>query len=174
MTMVGQPEPAWTATAYVNGEQKTISSTDYKGKWHVLYWYPLDFTFVCPTEIRGFQSLLEDFGDDGVEVIGVSTDSFFSHKAWFADRKIFGEPITHPVIADTNHAVSRAFHVLKEDQGVAFRATVVVDDKGIVRAVSVNDLSAGRSPHEVLRTVQALRSGGLCGADWKKGDQFVG
>ena len=174
MTMVGQPEPAWSATAYVKGEQKTISSADYKGKWHVLYWYPLDFTFVCPTEIKGFQALLDDFGDDKVEVIGVSTDSFFSHKAWFADRKTFPQEITHPVIGDTNHAVSNAFHVLKEDQGVAFRATIVVDDKGIVRSVSVNDLSAGRSPAETLRTVQALQSGGLCGADWKKGDSFAG
>jgi peroxiredoxin (alkyl hydroperoxide reductase subunit C) len=174
MTLVGQPEPAWTATAYVKGEQKTISSADYRGKWHVLYWYPLDFTFVCPTEIKGFQALLDDFGDDKVEVIGLSTDSFFSHKAWFGDRKTFPQEITHPVIGDTNHAVSKAFHVLKEDQGVAFRATIVVDDKGIVRSVAVNDLSAGRSPQETLRTVQALQSGGLCGADWKKGDSFAG
>jgi peroxiredoxin (alkyl hydroperoxide reductase subunit C) len=174
MTMVGQPEPAWSATAYLKGAQKTLSSTDYKGKWHVLYWYPLDFTFVCPTEIKGFQALLDDFGDDRAEVIGVSTDSYFSHKAWFADRKTFPQDITHPVIADTNHAVSRAFGVLKEDQGIAFRATIVVDDKGIVRSVAVNDLSAGRSPQETLRTVQALQSGGLCGADWKKGDSFAG
>ena len=174
MTMIGQHEPEWTAVAYINGEQKTLGSKDYKGKWHVLYWYPLDFTFVCPTEIKGFQSLLGDFRDDKVEVIGVSTDSFFSHKAWFADRKTFPEQITHPVLADTNHAVSRAFGVLKEDQGIAFRATVVVDDKGIVRSIAQNDLSAGRSPAEVLRTVQALQSGGLCGADWKKGQAFVG
>jgi alkyl hydroperoxide reductase subunit AhpC len=174
MTMIGQPEPAWSALAYVNGEQKTITSKDYKGKWHVLYWYPLDFTFVCPTEIKGFQSLLGDFRDDGTEVIGVSTDSFFSHKAWFADRKTFPEDITHPVLADTNHAVSRAFGVLKEDQGIAYRATVVIDDKGIIRSISQNDLSVGRSPVEILRTVQALQSGGLCGADWKKGQKFVG
>ncbi len=172
--MIGQPEPAWKAVAYVNGEQKTVSSNDYKGKWHVLYWYPLDFTFVCPTEIKGFQSLLGEFRDDSTDVIGLSTDSFFSHKAWFADRQTFPEQITHPVIADTNHAVSRAFGVLKEDQGIAFRATVVVDDKGIIRSVAQNDLSAGRSPGEVLRTVQALQSGGLCGADWKKGQKFVG
>ncbi len=174
MTMIGKPEPAWKATAYVKGEQKTLSNADYKGKWHVLYWYPLDFTFVCPTEIKGFQSLAGDFRDDGTEVIGVSTDSFFSHKNWFQDRKTFPEEITHPVLADTNHAVSRAFGVLNEEQGVAFRATVVVDDKGIIRSVAINDLSAGRSPGEVLRTVQALQSGGLCGADWHKGDSFVG
>lgn len=173
MTMVGQPAPEWTATAYVKGAEKQVSSKDYKGKWHVLYWYPLDFTFICPTEIKGFQALLDDFADDKIAVVGASTDSFFSHKAWFADRKTFPDEITHPVIADTNHSVSKAFGVLKEDQGVAFRATVIVDDKGIVRSVSVNDLSAGRSPAETLRTVQALQSGGLCGANWKKGDQFA-
>ncbi|MBC7172602.1 MAG: peroxiredoxin [Polyangiaceae bacterium] len=174
MSLIGKKAPEWSSAAYVNGENKTISSKDYEGKWHVLYWYPLDFTFVCPTEIRGFQDELSAFKDDGIEVIGASTDSFFSHQAWFADRSIFAKEITHPVLADTNHSVSRAFDVLKDEAGVAFRATVVVDDKGIVRSLSVNDLSAGRSPKEVLRTVQALQSGGLCGADWKKGEKFAG
>ncbi|MGD9765136.1 MAG: peroxiredoxin [Candidatus Binatia bacterium] len=173
MTMIGKPEPQWSATAYVNGTERRISSDDYKGKWHVLYWYPLDFTFVCPTEIKGFQSLLDEFQEDDVEVIGVSTDSFYSHKNWFADRKTFPQQITHPVIADTNHEISRAFGVLKEDQGIAFRATVIVDDKGIIRSVALNDLSVGRSPREVLRTVQAFLSGGLCGADWQKGEEFA-
>jgi peroxiredoxin (alkyl hydroperoxide reductase subunit C) len=174
MSMVGRKAPEWTAAAYVNGEQKTLSSKDFAGKWHVIYWYPLDFTFICPTEIVGFQALAEDFADDGVAIIGASTDSFFSHNAWFADRKVFAKEITHPVLADTNHAVSKAFGVLKEEDGIAFRATVIVDDKGVVRSMSVNDLSAGRTPGEVLRTVQALQSGGLCGANWKKGDDFVG
>lgn len=173
MIRIGEREPAWKASAYVNGEDKKISSQDYQGKWHVLYWYPLDFTFICPTEIRGFQTALPSFEKDGVAVIGVSTDSFYSHKAWFADRKIFPQPITHPVIADTNHAISRAFGVLKEDQGIAYRATVVIDEQGIVRSIAVNDLSVGRSPSEVLRTVEALQSGGLCGVDWKKGDTFA-
>ncbi|NLY95476.1 MAG: peroxiredoxin [Myxococcales bacterium] len=173
MTLVGQKSPEWKANAYVKGEQKEISSKDYEGKWHVIYWYPLDFTFVCPTEIRGFEEELANFKDDGVEVIGASTDSFFSHKAWFADRATFPKEITHPVVADTSHAMTKAFGVLKPEAGVAFRATVIVDDKGIVRSISVNDLSAGRSPKETLRTVQALMSGGLCGADWKKGDAFV-
>lgn len=173
MSLIGKPEPSWSASAYVNGEEKRVTSEDYKGKWHVLYWYPLDFTFICPTEITGFQSLVNEFKDDGIDVIGVSTDSFFSHKAWFADRSIFPEVITHPVLADTNHSVSKAFDVLKEEAGIAFRATVIVDDQGIVRSVSVNDTSAGRAPRETLRTAQALQSGGLCGADWKKGDKFV-
>lgn len=174
MTLIGKKAPEWTATAYVEGSEQPISSRDYEGVWYVMYWYPLDFTFVCPTEIRGFQGLLEDFEGEGVAVVGVSTDSFFSHKSWFADRETFAQEITHPVIGDTNHEVSRAFGVLKEDQGVAFRATAVVDDNGIVRSLSVNDLDVGRSPKEVLRTVQAFQSGGLCGADWVKGDDFVG
>jgi peroxiredoxin (alkyl hydroperoxide reductase subunit C) len=174
MSRVGQKAPEWTSPAFLKGENKTLHSRDFAGKWHVLYWYPLDFTFVCPTEIRGFQDDLPKFADDGVAVIGVSTDSFFSHKAWFADRKIFPKEITHPILADTNHSVTRAFGMLKEDQGIAYRGTVIVDDKGIVRSVTVNDLTAGRSPKEILRTVQALQSGGLCGADWKKGDPFAG
>ena len=174
MSLIGQKAPDWTAKAHVRGEQKTISSADYKDRWHVLYWYPLDFTFVCPTEIRDFERLLPDFADDKVAVLGVSTDSFYCHKAWFADRKTFPVEITHPVLADTSHALSRAFGVLKEDEGVAYRATAIIDDKGIVRAISVNDLAVGRNPQEVLRTVQALLSGGLCGASWKKGDRFVG
>ena len=173
MTMIGQKAPHWTAAAYVNGEEKTLSSKDFEGKWYVMYWYPLDFTFVCPTEIRGFQATLEDFKDDGIEVIGCSTDSFHSHKAWFADKNTFADTITHPVLADTNHEVSRAFGVLKEDAGIAFRATVVVDDHGVIRSQTINDLSVGRSPAETLRTVQAFQSGGMCGADWKKGDGFV-
>src|SRR3970040_2063847 len=112
MSLVGTKAPAWTAPAYVKGEQKTLGNKDFAGKWHVLYWYPLDFTFVCPTEIKGFQDLLGDFEDDDVKVIGVSTDSFSPHKAWFADRKTFPKEITHPVIGDTSHTVSRAFGVL--------------------------------------------------------------
>jgi alkyl hydroperoxide reductase subunit AhpC len=174
MSMIGKKAPQWSSTAYVKGDEKEVKSSDFAGKWYVLYWYPLDFTFVCPTEIKGFQELLEDFEDDGVAVIGASTDSYFSHKAWFADRQSFPQEITHPVLADTNHSVSRAFDVLKEDSGVAFRATMIVDPDGIVRSEAINDLSVGRSPREVLRTLQALQSGGLCGADWEKGKTFVG
>ena len=173
MPLIGKPAPTWRATAYQNNEEVTVDSADLKGSWYVLYWYPLDFTFICPTEIRGFQALLKDFAAEGVQVIGASTDSFYSHQAWFADRDIFAAEVTHPVIADTSHAVAKAFDVLKEDEGIAYRATIVVDPEGIVRSVAVNDVDAGRSPNEVLRTVQALQSGGLCGADWSKGDDFA-
>ncbi|MHC5019684.1 MAG: redoxin domain-containing protein [Planctomycetota bacterium] len=123
--------------------------------------------------MNGFQAELENFEDDGIALIGSSTDSYFSHNAWFGDREIFPKEITHPVLGDTNHAVSKAFGVHKDDLGVSFRGTVIVDDQGIVRSVAVNDLGTGRSPKEALRTAQALKSGGLCGADWSKGDDFV-
>ena len=174
MSLIGIRSPEWNSPAYHEGQQVTLGSKELEGKWGVIYWYPLDFTFVCPTEIKGFQELLQDFEDDGVSVIGASTDSFFSHKAWFADRETFPTEITHPVLADTNHSVSRAFGVLKEDAGIAYRATVVIDPEGVIRSLSINDTSVGRSPAEVLRTVQAFQSGGLCGANWKKGDGFVG
>jgi alkyl hydroperoxide reductase subunit AhpC len=173
MAQVGEEAPEWSAPAYINGDQQTVSSEDLEGDWYVLYWYPMDFTFVCPTEIREFQNLLGDFKDDGVKVIGASTDSFFSHKNWFEEGDTFDQEITHPVLADTNHEVSKAFGMLKEDEGVAFRGTAIVDPEGTIRSLSVNDLDVGRSPQEVLRTTQALLSGGMCGADWESGDDFV-
>lgn len=173
MNLIGKQAPDWEAEAYHNNQQVTLRGLDLARHWYVIYWYPLDFTFVCPTEIRGFQKLAQDFEDDDIALIGASTDSFFCHKAWFADRETFSEEITHPVLADTNHSVSRAFGVLKEDQGIAYRAVVIVDAGGIVRSVSINDTEVGRSPGEVLRTVQAFQSGGLCGADWRKGDPFA-
>jgi peroxiredoxin (alkyl hydroperoxide reductase subunit C) len=174
MNIIGHQAPEWTAKAYHRGEQIMLSSADLKGKWYVIYWYPLDFTFVCPTEISGFQNLAEDFEDDDIALIGASTDSFYSHLKWFSDRETFPQEITHPVIADTSHELSRAFGVLKEDDGISFRATVIVDDRGVVRSIAVNDMEVGRSPREVLRTAQAFQSGGLCGAEWKKGEGFVG
>lgn len=171
--LIGKTAPEWRATAFRGGEEVELGSADFDGQWHVIYFYPLDFTFICPTEIVGFERLVSEFASEDVAVIGVSTDSFFSHQAWFRDRTLFPQGISHPVIADTSHAVSRAFGVLKEDDGVAYRATVIVDDHGLVRSVCINDLSAGRSPAETLRTVQALQSGGLCPADWNKGEAFA-
>ncbi len=151
MNLIGTKTPPWSGTAYRQGEQKRMSSEDFANRWHVLYWYPLDFTWICPTEIQGFQALLTEFKRLSVDVVGVSTDSFYSHHAWFHDRKIFPEEITHPVLADTNHSISRAFDVLNEQAGIAYRATVIVDDKGLVRSQHINDLTVGRSTAEVLR-----------------------
>lgn len=171
--MIEKDAPEWSATVYQNGEKKTLGSAELAGKWYLIYWYPLDFTFICPTEIVGFESLKEEFEDDGITVIGASTDSWFSHNAWFADGDIFPGGITHPVIADTTHEVTRAFGMLNAGMGVGYRGTVLVDPDGKVQMYSINGMDAGRSPAEVLRTCQATQSGGLCGANWSKGDDYV-
>ena len=171
--LIGQPVPKWRASAYSEGKEIELSSEDFAGQWHVIYFYPLDFTFICPTEIVGFEALKDAFAADGIAIVGASTDSFFSHKAWFDDDSTFPVGVSHPVLADTAHSVASAFGVLKQDQGVAYRATVIIDDQGIVRSMSMNDLDAGRSPEETLRTAQALQSGGLCPAGWTKGQAFA-
>ncbi|MGE4620321.1 MAG: peroxiredoxin [Planctomycetota bacterium] len=173
MSMVGKKAPEWSSTAYCNGEKKTIGSQDYIGQWHVIYWYPFDFTSVCLTEVQGFQDLQDEFHNEGVAVIGASTGSFFAHKNWFEDGETFKGDISHPVIADTNHQITKAFDVFHEGLGVGYRATVIVDPQGVIRSQTVNDLSVGRSPAEILRTVQGFISGGACAANWSKGDEFV-
>lgn len=170
--MIGKPAPEWTATAYVNGEKKTISSSDQDG-WYLIYWYPFDFTFICPTEIVGFEALQDDFADDGITVMGCSLDSYHSHKAWFKDGETFPEGVTHPVLADTTHALSRAFGMMNDGLGCSYRGCVLVDSDGLVQMYSINNMDAGRSPTEVLRTAQATMAGGLCGANWKKGDDYA-
>jgi len=174
MNLIREHVPDWESPAYHSGQRVIIRSRDLAGKWYVVYWYPLDFTSVCPTEIRGFQKLVHDFEDDDIVLIGASTDSFHCHQAWFADQKVFPDEVTHPILADTNHSVSKAFGVLNEKEGIAYRAVAIVDSGGRVRSISINDTDVGRSPGEVLRTVQAFQSGGLCGADWRKGEPFAG
>ncbi len=174
MASVGTKTPQWQANAYHNGENKALSYEDFAGKWHLIYWYPFDFSGLCPTEIQGMQNLLADFESEGVEVIGASADSFLAHKKWFEDGVTFSTPITHPVIADTSHEFCNAFGVLREDLGVAYRAMVLIDTEGTIRMHSVSDLGVGRSPEEMLRMTQAYVSGGICPANWNKGEAFAG
>ena len=171
--MIGKQAPDWSATVYDNGEKKTMGGEDLKGGWYLIYWYPFDFTLICPTEIVGFEALKEEFEDDGITVIGCSTDSYFSHKAWFADKAIFPAGVTHPVIGDTTHEVTKDFNMMNKAMGVGFRGTVLVNPDGNVEMYSINGMSAGRSPSEILRTCQATQAGGLCGANWTKGDSFI-
>jgi peroxiredoxin (alkyl hydroperoxide reductase subunit C) len=163
---VGKPSPDFTTQVYRRGEPEArrLSLTELRGNWVVLFFYPRDFTFVCPTEIEAFAELEGQFLDEGAFVIGASTDSYYSHKAWYeADPRLAG--VHYPVIADTSHDVTRAFGVLLED-GTALRATFVIDPEGIVRHLQVNDLDVGRNVAETLRTVQALRTGERCPAAW--------
>lgn len=170
MVMIGMKIPEFNLPAYINGEFKKIASTQLKGKWTVLFFYPLDFTFVCPTELRGFASRFKDFEKLNCQVIAASTDSEHSHKAWLS-RDL--PEVKYPIISDTSHHLSRALQVLKEDQGIAYRATFIVDPEGTIRYYVVSDLDVGRSVEETIRVLQGLQSGGLCPVDWKPGTKTL-
>ena len=167
---IGSAAPAVHAEAYVRGvgEPVDVRLDDHRGSWVVLFFYPRDFTFVCPTELRAFAQLESEFADEGAVLIAASTDSYWSHKAWFETHAMLAQ-VSYPVIADTAHTVSEAFGVLLED-GSALRGTFVIDPDGIVRHASVTDQSVGRSPDETLRVLQALRTGELCPVDWRPGE----
>lgn len=164
---VGTLAPDFKAPAYISGQgEKEVSLKDFQGKWVCLFFYPLDFTFVCPTEIKAFAAHENAFKEAGCQIIAASTDSWHSHKAWF-ERDL--KDVKYPVLADTNHAVSRDYGVLMEDKGIALRGTYLIDPKGTLQWMSVNALGTGRSVDEVLRTLQALKTGSLCPAEWKPG-----
>ena len=153
-----------------NGKFEALDLTSYRGKWLVVFFYPLDFTFVCPTEIRGFNDHYDQFKKIGAEVVAVSTDSVYSHKAWTEHG--LGQ-VKFPMIGDTNHAISEGFGVLLSDKGIALRGTFIIDPQGIVKSAVINDLPVGRSVEETLRTLQALQTGGLTPCEWKPGKETI-
>ncbi len=163
---VGHLAPDFKAPTYVAGDFKDISLKDYQGKWVCLFFYPLDFTFVCPTELRAFAQKEAQFKDLGCQVIACSTDSKFSHQAWF-ERDL--PEVKYPVLADTNHQICRDYGVLIENEGIALRGTFLIDPQGTLQWMSVYALDTGRSVDEVIRTLQALKSGEMCPADWTPG-----
>lgn len=163
---VGALAPEFKAKAYVAGQFKDVSLKDFSGKWVCLFFYPLDFTFVCPTEIRSFAEHEAEFKELGCQVIACSTDSEHSHKAWF-ERDL--AQVKYPVLADTAHRISRDYGVLMEDAGIALRGTFLIDPKGTLQWMTVNALNVGRSVEEIVRTLQALKTGELCPSDWKPG-----
>ncbi len=171
MVKLGEKIENFTADAYVAGEFKKISLEDFKGKYIVLFFYPLDFTFICPTEIRQFAKYSNEFNMENAVVIGASTDSLHSHKAWF-ERDL--PEVKYPVIADTTHKVSRLFNVLKYDEGISFRGTFIIDPEGYLRYCVVSDLSVGRNVMETLRVLKALKTGELCPVEWEPGRQTLG
>ena len=169
LVKVGAPAPAVVTECYVRGEDgpRRIDLEDYRARWIVLFFYPRDFTFVCPTELHAFAELETAFADEDAVLIAASTDSYWSHRAWFESHPLLAG-VDYPVLADTAHDVADAFGVLEAD-GSALRGTFVIDPEGIVRHTSVTDRSIGRSPDETLRVVQALRTGALCPVAWTPG-----
>ncbi|PIS05374.1 MAG: thioredoxin peroxidase [Candidatus Buchananbacteria bacterium CG10_big_fil_rev_8_21_14_0_10_42_9] len=168
---VGQPAPDFSLDAYVGGVVKKVGLKDYKGKWIVLFFYPEDFTFVCPTEIKGFAKHEDKFKEKNAVVIGASTDSVHSHKAWF-EKDL--QEVKFPVLADTAHTLSRSYHVLIKDKGIALRGTFIIDPEGVLKYIVVSDLNVGRSVGETLRVLEALQSGDLCPVEWEPGEKTLG
>jgi peroxiredoxin (alkyl hydroperoxide reductase subunit C) len=177
--LVGRQAPDFKANAVVNGDFKQVSLSDYRGKYVVLFFYPLDFTFVCPTEMHAFQEKLETFKKLNVEVLGVSVDSEHSHLAWLNHSKEQGgiQGVKYPIVSDLNKTIARDYDVLVPDAGIAFRATFLIDKEGKVRHQTVNDLPLGRNIDEFLRLTEALQfheqNGDVCPANWKKGEKTM-
>ncbi len=170
---IGKPAPEFEADAWLRGAHgpRKVSLSQYRGKWLVLFFYPRDFTFICPTEIVAFGAIQKDIeGEDGV-VIGASTDSYYTHKAWFESDPRLKE-INYPVLADTSQQVCKEFNVLLKD-GAALRGTFIIDPEGIVRHITVNELDVGRNVEETFRVLQALRIGELCPVGWKPGQSTL-
>ncbi|MBJ6360526.1 peroxiredoxin [Paenibacillus sp. GCM10012307] len=175
--LVGKQAPDFNLeTALGNGEDfGTASLSDYKGKWLVLFFYPLDFTFVCPTEITALSTASEQFSKLNTEVLGVSVDSKHSHRAWIntsVSENGLGK-LNFPLAADLTKSVARDYGVLIEEEGIALRGLFIIDPEGELKYQVVNHNDVGRSVEETLRVLQALQSGGLCPINWKPGDQHL-
>lgn len=179
MLQIQKPAPQFEGEAVVKGQFKHVSLSDYKGKYVVLFFYPLDFTFVCPTEIIAFSDRAEEFRSIECEVIACSTDSHFTHLAWVnTSRKQGGlGEMDIPLLADKSMKISRAYGVLDEETGVPFRGLFIIDPNQDLRQITVNDLPVGRSVDETLRLVQAFQftdtHGEVCPANWKPGDKTM-
>jgi len=175
MVQIGKPAPDFTAQAVSDGSFENVTLSQYRGQYVVLFFWPLDFTFVCPTEIVAFNDALPKFQERNAVVLGCSVDSQYTHLAWQrAPRKDGGlGPIQFPMIADQTHSIARDYGVLLEDGGVALRGLFLLDKHGVVRHILINDLPLGRSVDEALRMVDALafyeHHGEVCPANWKPG-----
>ena len=167
---VGKPAPKFKLEALVKDKFQMISSEDYKGKWIVLFFYPLDFTFVCPTEILEFSKRAAEFEKLNATILGCSVDSIYSHQAWMKD---LGQ-LNFPLMSDITREVSREYGVLIEEKSIALRGLFIIDPEGNLKYQVVHDLNVGRSVDETLRVLQAFQSGELCQIGWKPGDKSLG
>lgn len=172
VAQVKQSAPGFSQEGYApDGSFKKYTLHDFRGKWVVLFFYPLDFTFICPTEITEFSSRHDEFTALNAVVFGASTDSVHAHKAW-CESKLGA--LRFPLLADMTHELSRRYGVLLEEEGIALRGTFVIDPEGILRYAVIHDNGVGRSTDECLRVLNALQTGELCPASWKPGKPTLG
>ncbi|HEY0659325.1 MAG TPA: peroxiredoxin [Pyrinomonadaceae bacterium] len=172
---VGQPAPDFDMPSTKNLETlaENVKLSDYAGKWLVLLFYPLDFTFVCPTELTAFSDRIEELNGIGAEVIGISTDSVHSHRAWIkTPREQNGVAgMNYPLASDVGGKLARQYNILVEEEGIALRGLYIINPEGVLQYAVVHDLNIGRSVDETLRVLQGLQTGGLCSADWTPGQE---
>jgi alkyl hydroperoxide reductase subunit AhpC len=169
---VGEPAPDFTLDAVVGAGFKKISLSGYRGKWVVLFFYPLDFTFVCPTEIRGFNQSLDSFTKLDAVVLGASVDSKYSHLAWIKGGDL-GD-LKFPLLSDITKETAEHYGILDEKEGIALRGLFIIDPNGVLQYQLVHNLSVGRSVDETLRVLEALQTGELCPIGWHKGEKTLG
>jgi len=167
---IGKPAPNFEMEGYFQGQKKRYSLKDYRGKWTLLFFYPLDFTFVCPTELVELSKKYKDFEDVNAQILGISVDSVYSHEAWLKELGDFN----YPLLSDITKKVSWDYNVLLEDEGVSLRGAFIIDPDGILKCYMVNDLSIGRNIDELVRLVQAFQTGDLCPVGWQKGGKTLG
>ncbi len=170
MVKIYQKAPEFNTQGYYKGKISNFSLKDYAGKWVVLFFYPLDFTFVCPTELQQFSEKADAFERANAQVLSCSVDSAYSHEAW--SKGTLHEQ-RYPMLSDLNHSVSTAYGCYLEDKGVALRATYIIDPQGVLQWAEYNPLNVGRSADEILRVLTALETGELCQAGWKPGEQTL-
>ncbi len=176
-SIINSQVPEFKVQAFHNGEFKTVTDKDVLGKWSIFFFYPADFTFVCPTELVDMAEKYDQFKALGVEVYSVSTDTHFTHKAWH-DTSDSIKKIEYPMLADHTGALSRAFGVLSEEDFLAYRGTFVANPEGFIKVVEINDGPIGRNADELFRKVEAAQfvashDGEVCPAKWKKGDSTL-
>jgi peroxiredoxin (alkyl hydroperoxide reductase subunit C) len=176
MLTVGEKFPVFELTATVDVDVhkafQTVTEKSYPGKWKVFFFWPKDFTFVCPTEIAAFGNMTREFEERGAQILGCSTDSEFAHLAWRNHHPAL-KNLPFPMLSDIKRDLSEQLGILDSKAGVCLRATFIVDPEGIIRFVSVNDLSVGRNPQEVLRVLDALQTDALCPCNWHKGEETI-
>jgi alkyl hydroperoxide reductase subunit AhpC len=176
MLTVGDRVPNFDLQAVVSTDMEKafarVTSASDSGRWRIIFFWPKDFTFVCPTEIAAFGKLNGEFADRDAVVYGASTDTEFVHLAWRRSHPDL-KALPFPMLADVKRELSNAFGILDKKEGVALRATFIVDPEGVIRFVSVNDLNVGRNPQEVLRVLDALQTDELCPCNWNKGEEFL-
>ncbi|MDR3514594.1 MAG: peroxiredoxin [Azospirillaceae bacterium] len=176
MLTVGDRFPEFSLTAVQGTDVKTafsaVTNASYAGKWLVVFAWPKDFTFVCPTEIIGFDGVAGEFADRDAQLLGLSIDSDFVHLAWRQSREDLGK-VSYPWLSDIKRELSAALGILHPAEGVTLRATFIVDPEGVIRFASANDLSVGRNPQEVLRVLDALQTDELCPCNWHKGESTL-